>query len=273
MKAQPSIHQIPPSRIASIDVYSAGTRRHHVSALLELDVTESRMKLRQMKRSGIQGSFTGWIIKEIADTIRDHPEAAAFLAGRKSVVTFQDINVSTMVEKEVEGERVPLAMVIEKAGEKSIAEITGEIEKARKQEVSRNEWVLGRPPGFYMALYARLPGFVRRAIWNWMQRHPRVAYRQMGNVMVTSLSMLGKIHGWFIHKTVHPISFGIGAVIRKPWVIRNEVVIREILQMTVLLDHDVIDGAPMVRFINALAGRIEAGRGISNEPAAAYHSD
>lgn len=245
-----------------MDVYSAGTRRHHVSALLELDVTESRMKLREMKRAGIKGSFTGWIIKVIADTILEYPEAAAYLASKRRMVTFDDINISTMVEKAVEGKRVPLAMVIEKANEKSMVEITDELERARKLVVSRNEWVLGRAQGSRMALYARLPGVARRAVWNWMQRHPRLAYRQMGNVMVTSLSMLGRTHGWFIHKTVHPISFGIGAVIRKPWVTGNEITIREILQMTVLLDHDVIDGAPMVRFINTLAGRIEAGESI-----------
>ncbi len=31
------------------------------------------------------------------------------------------------------------------------------------------------------------------------------------------------------------------------------------LNMTILLDHDVMDGAPMVRFISALTKNIESG--------------
>jgi pyruvate/2-oxoglutarate dehydrogenase complex dihydrolipoamide acyltransferase (E2) component len=33
--------------------------------------------------------------------------------------------------------------------------------------------------------------------------------------------------------------------------------------MTVLLDHDVLDGAPMVRFLNSLNTSIENGAGLS----------
>ncbi len=245
-----------------MDVYSEGVRRHHVSALVEMDVTGSRGMLRQVKRGGLKVSFTGWIIKVIADTIVDHPQVAAFLVNKKKMVTFHDINVSTMVEKEVEGKKVPLALVIEKASEKSAEEITAELIRALERQASQEEWVLGKPPDRQMRFYARLPGLLRRAVWRWMHRHPHTAFRQMGNVMVTSLSMLGRTRGWFVHRTVHPVSFGIGAVSRKPWAVGNEVVVRDILQMTVLLDHDVTDGAPMVRFINDLVQRIERGYGL-----------
>jgi pyruvate/2-oxoglutarate dehydrogenase complex dihydrolipoamide acyltransferase (E2) component len=79
----------------------------------------------------------------------------------------------------------------------------------------------------------------------------------MGNAVVTSVGMMGLINGWFIHRSVHPVSFGIGSVIKKPSVVGDEIKIREILNMTVLLDHDVIDGAPMVRFLNDLTRIIE----------------
>jgi pyruvate/2-oxoglutarate dehydrogenase complex dihydrolipoamide acyltransferase (E2) component len=246
-----------------MDVYSAGTRRHHVSALLEIDVTGSREMLRKAKREGTKVSFTGWIIKVIADAIGDHPQVAAYLVNKKKMVTFPDINVSTMVEKEVEGNKVPLAMVIEKAHEKNVVDITAELTRAIERQTSSEEWVLGKPPDWRMSLYTLLPGPLRRALWRWMQHHPHTAFQQMGNVMVTSLSMLGRTRGWFIHRTIHPVSFGIGAVSRKPWAVGNEVVVRDILQMTVLLDHDVIDGAPMVRFINDLVQRIECGYGIN----------
>ena len=85
----------------------------------------------------------------------------------------------------------------------------------------------------------------------------------MGNVAVTSIGMIGKINGWFIHKSVHPVSFGVGSILKKPVVIDNEIKIREILNMTILVDHDVIDGAPMVRFLDDLTDYVENGKEIS----------
>ncbi|OQB58145.1 MAG: Dihydrolipoyllysine-residue acetyltransferase component of pyruvate dehydrogenase complex [Bacteroidetes bacterium ADurb.Bin145] len=87
----------------------------------------------------------------------------------------------------------------------------------------------------------------------------------MGNVAVTSVGMMGRINGWFIHKSVHPLSFGVGSVIKKPVVTDNEIKIREILNMTILVDHDVIDGAPMVRFLNDLTNYLETGKEINNQ--------
>ena len=37
---------IPRSRIATFDVFAAGMKKHHISAMLEFDVTESRKKPR-----------------------------------------------------------------------------------------------------------------------------------------------------------------------------------------------------------------------------------
>ena len=85
----------------------------------------------------------------------------------------------------------------------------------------------------------------------------------MGNVSITSPGMMGKVNGWFIHRSIHPISFGIGSILKKPTVVDSEIKIREILNMTILIDHDVIDGAPMVRFLKELTKQIETGPEIT----------
>lgn len=61
---------------------------------------------------------------------------------------------------------------------------------------------------------------------------------------------------------MHPVSFGVGSVIMKPVVAGNEIKPREILNMTILVDHDVIDGAPMVRFLGDLTDYLENGKEI-----------
>jgi len=81
----------------------------------------------------------------------------------------------------------------------------------------------------------------------------------MGNVAFTSIGMMGKVNGWFIPISVHPVCFGISSIIKKPSVIDDRIEIREILKMSVLIDHDVIDGAPMARLISDLSKNIENG--------------
>lgn len=259
MKRQFTWYKIPQSRIATFDVYSVGLLKHHISALLEFDVTDSRSKLRDLRRNGCRASLTAWLIKVLSNAIQQHPEVAGYKFSKKRLIVFNNINVSIAIEKELDGRKVPIPLVIERTNEKNISEISQEIEDAKNQTISKEDIVLKRKSKAYERFYYLLPGFFRKVIWRFMLRHPRIAYKNMGNVMITSLSMVGRINGWFIHKSVHPISLGVGSIIKKPVVINDEIKAREILHMTILMDHDVIDGAPMVRFIKDLTSYIEGG--------------
>ena len=251
--------KIPRSRIATFDVYSIGLKKHHISALLEFDVTDCRRQLSELRRAGTNISFNAFLVKAISQSLEKYPEASSFLHSKRKRITFRDHNISMLVEKQVGDEKVPLPVVLEKVNFKSAADITREIEDARGQAVTKEDVVLAQKPGIYERLYYHLPGFLRRAVWRYMLNHPRLAFSKMGNVAVTSVGMMGRINGWFIHRSIHPVSFGVGSVLQKPAVVDNEIRAREILNMTILIDHDVIDGAPMVRFLKELTRNIERG--------------
>ena len=59
------------------------------------------------------------------------------------------------------------------------------------------------------------------------------------------------------------LSFALGSIARKPGVVGEEIRIREYLSMTVLFDHDVTDGAPVVRFIQRLKELLEKSYGLN----------
>lgn len=254
--------KIVSTRIATFDIFEVGMGKHHISAMLEFDVTESRAKLRELRKKGVSVSFNAWLIKVIATVLNEYPEAAAYVYNRKKLIIFDDINVSLIVEKKTGDTKVPIPLVIEKADKKSAEEISGEIDDTRSQDLKKGDIVLKQQSSAYQRLYYHLPRFIRRLFWLLLLRNPKAAFRTMGNVSVTSVGMIGKVNGWFIHKSVHPISFGVGSVLMKPVIINSEVKPREILNMTVLVDHDVIDGAPMVRFLGDLTEYIEKGREI-----------
>jgi hypothetical protein len=83
--------QYPPSRQLTMDLGKIGCGKHHVKALLEVDVTEARQKIRQHRQAGKKIALTAWLIKVIADCAALHPLICGVnrLRGNK-VVVFND---------------------------------------------------------------------------------------------------------------------------------------------------------------------------------------
>jgi len=257
------IQKFPKTRIATVDIGGIGKQKHHVTGMLELDVTESRAKIHRHNQGHENKiSFTGWLISTIGSTVGQYDTAAAYLKGKRKLVIFDDINISMIIEKELEGQKVPIPLIIEKADKKSAEAITLEISAARDKILTGKDIVLRRKTSRMESFYYHLPGFLRRQVWRLLLKHPHLAFNKMGNVAFTSIGMMGKVNGWFIPTSVHPVCFGISSVIKKPVAINQNIEIREMLNLTILLDHDVMDGAPMARFIRDLSGNIENGKNL-----------
>jgi pyruvate/2-oxoglutarate dehydrogenase complex dihydrolipoamide acyltransferase (E2) component len=77
------------------------------------------------------------------------------------------------------------------------------------------------------------------------------------------VGMFGKGHsGWGITITPHSLGLVVGSIGWKPAVVEGRIEPREILNLTVLFDHDVVDGAPATRFVRRLVELIESGYGL-----------
>lgn len=255
------IQKFPFTRIATMDVCEMGKRKHHVTALLEIDVTGIREKIKLYnKEHNNKISFTAWLISVIGSTLKKYETATAYLAGKRKLIIFDDINISLIVEKNLNGQKIPIPLVIEKSNELSNEIITKKIADARNEKLTDKDIVLKKKTGRLEKLYYMLPGFARRYVWSYILSHPHFAFKKMGNVAFTSLGMMGgNVSGWFIPISVHPICFGVSSIIKKPAVVDNKIEIREILNMTILSDHDVIDGADIARFIKAFTENIQKG--------------
>lgn len=257
------VKEFPTSRIATIDVCNIGKRKHHIPILLEVDVSSSREKLKIYRKHHTNASFTAWLVKVISHTINQYREVAALRQGKKHLVLFNSVNVSFIVEKANKNHKIPIPLVVEQAEEKSIEDIHKQIAEAKNKPITDRDIVLHRPSSIFERLYYHLPAFARRLIWQILLNYPSWVFKSMGNVSITSLSASGSVNGWFIPITIHPICFGIGSVIKKPVARHEKVVVGEVLNITVIFDHDIVDGAPMARFIKQLSQNIENGLFLS----------
>jgi pyruvate/2-oxoglutarate dehydrogenase complex dihydrolipoamide acyltransferase (E2) component len=103
---------------------------------------------------------------------------------------------------------------------------------------------------------------MRGIVWKKIIESPFLTKKHMGTVMITSVGMIGKINGWVLPVSIHPLSFAVGSIIKKPGVVDGKIEIREYLFITAAVDHNVIDGAPAVRALAKLTKLVEQGESL-----------
>ena len=65
-----------------------------------------------------------------------------------------------------------------------------------------------------------------------------------------------------VQHAFHALTVAPGAVSRRPAFVGDRVEPREYLGVTLMFDHEVIDGAPMARFLQRLRELLESGYGL-----------
>lgn len=263
--------KFPAFRNPTIDVLEHGRKKHHIPLLLEIDVTEARGYLRQIKaESGQSLSFTAWVMACVGRAVSEHKHVHALRKGRRRLVLFDDVDISVLVERAVSGDgraqTLPLPTIIRKTNEKSVQTIHNEIRTAQETPLAKDEVQIGGGRRLSATrLFVRLPRLLRDLIvWRRLARDPFLAKKMMGTVVVTSAGDAGKGGGsaWGIPLGIHPLVVAVGGIARKPGVVGEAIAIREILSLTVLFDHDVTDGAPVARFVQTLKELLETGYGL-----------
>ncbi|HEX9618427.1 MAG TPA: 2-oxo acid dehydrogenase subunit E2 [Anaerolineales bacterium] len=99
-----------------------------------------------------------------------------------------------------------------------------------------------------------------------LRRDPTIVTSMAGTVGISSVGMFGKGHaGWGISTGSHVLDLVVGGTSRQLAEVDGRIEPREILSLTIIFDHDIIDGAPAARFTRRLVELIESGYGLDNE--------
>jgi pyruvate/2-oxoglutarate dehydrogenase complex dihydrolipoamide acyltransferase (E2) component len=261
-KAKHEIIQYPLSRIGTHDVGRIGLTKHHIAGLLEVDVTEVIRHVRKLRSDGKEISFFTWMVKAISNSISENRHIHALKGRGNSTVVFEDIDLSIMVEKLVDGTRVPLPLLIKKTNEKTAEAINAEVKKAQNQTImDESDYVMSENQlsSAVIRFYYMLPQRIRLFIMKRILKNPYRSKEMMGTAIITTVGTAGHISGWILPKTMHNLCFALGPIAKKPWVVSNKIEIRDILHLTVLIDHDLVDGVPAAQFVARLLNRLQKG--------------
>lgn len=263
MQKDYKIVPFPLIRQRIIDYQVEAARNHTIRGLFDVDVTDVRRAIRHYRKETGRGlSLTAYLIYVFSHTLIEYPELQGYLKGRKKLVIFADVDVNTIVERKIDGIPQATTYILRAADKKSLDEIFQELEDAKKS--TTGSAIAGDTrKSITRTVVEKMPRFARRLILRYiMSRNPGMRRKFFGTVGMSALAMFAGGNGYAIPITPHVLSLLVGGFGKKPWVVGDKVIPREVISLTLAMNHDIVDGAPGVRLMTELNKRILSGFGI-----------
>jgi pyruvate/2-oxoglutarate dehydrogenase complex dihydrolipoamide acyltransferase (E2) component len=228
-----------------------GREKHLIHGLFELDVTETRRAIRQYRASSGEGlSFMAYVVACLGRAVERHKSIQACRAWGEKIVLFDEVDVNTMFEVEVDGQKIIRPHILRAVNKKTAREIHAEIQAFQTSHAESRE-------SRFIEWFVLLPGGVRRMFLRLMFRNPRWLKEMNGTVALTSVGMFGKGGGWGLPVSNHTLQITLGGIATRPALVNGQLENRQMLCVTISFDHDLVDGAPAARFAQTLKDLVE----------------
>jgi pyruvate/2-oxoglutarate dehydrogenase complex dihydrolipoamide acyltransferase (E2) component len=219
----------------------AGRRIVPMIGLFQVDITTAR---RALAGTDPPLSLTAYVVACVARAAATHPEVHAYRDWRGRLVQHQHVDVQVLIEVPTSQGPFGLVHVIRDADIRDVAEISAEIRAIKADpSITGNGRLLdtlapalGRVPGLYRAMYAV------------MSRSHRV-HNAIGTVQVTALGMFADGGGFAIAPpSLASLAVIVGGISPSSVEVEGHIETIELLDVTVSIDHNVVDGGPATRF-------------------------
>ena len=251
------VRPFPSSRRLVTAAVRAGRRIVPMHGLFDVDVTTAR---RLLAWSDPPLSMTAFVVASLGRVAAAHPQVHAYRDWRGRLIEHRHVDVQTLIEVPTEHGPFGLVHVVRDADIRGVAEISAEL-RAVKAGTAGGHLLdtvapaLGRIPGLYRAMYAA------------MSRSRRVRLAT-GTAQVTAVGMFGGGGGFAIAPpTLASLVIVVGGLSRRPRAVGDRVEIRDVLDLTVTVDHNVVDGAPATRFAADLRRLMQTAAVLTRAPA------
>jgi pyruvate/2-oxoglutarate dehydrogenase complex dihydrolipoamide acyltransferase (E2) component len=237
---------------ASLDV---GRQQNNIQMLMEVDISEPRRIISEYRqKTGEKLSLTAYVVTCLARAVTEHPHLNAFRKG-KNLIILEDVTVSVLVERNIDGEIVPENLGIRTAQNKSYRQIHNEIRATQHQDGVGFGGLGG------MAWIRYIPGFLLKTFVRVASRSITMMDRY-GAVGVTAVGMFAsKNEAMWLLPLVGGATVGVavGGIVQRPCVHDGQIETKEHLCLTVTFNHEIVDGAPATRFLRRFSELLKSG--------------
>lgn len=234
---------------------SVGRAQSNIHTIVEVDISKPRRLIREIKeQTGKSPSLTAYVTTCLARAISDFPNLNGFRK-RRRLILLDDVTISVLVEREINGEIVPENLGIRAAQSKTYWQIHDEIRAVQNRAGSS----LGELAGITWLRF--IPRFLLRTFVKIASKNIRMMERY-GAVGVTAVGMFGKKNqALWLMPIVGGATVGVavGGIVKRPCVSDGQLESREHLCLTITFNHDIVDGAPAARFVKRFSELLMSG--------------
>lgn len=228
----------------------AGRRIPSVHGLLQVDITEAK---RQLRSYDPPLSLSAYVVACAARAAARHPDVHAYKDWRGRLVVPSYVDVGVLLETPTPTGPLPMGHVLRDAHVRKVADLSAEIRSVQadpaKTSSAKRVWsadALARIPVVVPLLF--------RVI-----RRTRRLHKESGTLGVSSIGMFGHGGGFALGiLTLHTVGITVGGMTERPWVVDGRIQVRTVLDLTITVDHGIVDGAPAARFGAALRDLLES---------------
>ena len=243
------------NRNVVLDILAEGRRKNIIHLFFEVDATAARAQIASnVSESGETVSITSYTASILARCVAANPRMHAYRHKGGDLVMFDDVDLSIMIEREIDGELLPLPYIVRGANKKDFFAVDRELKHAKTAPLFDDG-----PLSALEAQFFALPRMFRKLVWYFARSDAHLFRELAGTVGVTSIGMHASGRVFVLPITPMTLTLAIGAISSVPVFVDGIVVERESLQLTISADHDVIDGAPLLRFVGTLKTSLEHG--------------
>lgn len=245
------VRGFPSNRRLVTAAMRAGRRRVPMYGLVEVDVTKANGLLAAGRP---RATLTAFIIASVARAAAAHPDVHAYRNWRGQLVTHHHVDVGTMVEIPTRQGLFAVPCTLRDADIRSVPDLTAELHhlKHEPSASSSARWAERAGP-----VVTHIPGAVP-AMYAAMARSVTLRQR-VGTVAVTAVGMFAGGGGFGLTPlTLMSLEVVVGGMSQRPRVADGQIQVRDVLDLTLIIDHNVVDGAPATRFSAELRDLIES---------------
>jgi pyruvate/2-oxoglutarate dehydrogenase complex dihydrolipoamide acyltransferase (E2) component len=231
---------------------AVATEKTTIHAITEVDISKPRFFMEgHQQRTGEKLSLTAYIITCLSHAITETPELNSFRKGRKLIV-LEDVTVNVLIERNLNGEKIPEPIGIQAAQLKTYRQIHDEIRDAQRRNDNRlgsltgSEWIRFIPSFLFKV-------FIRAA------SHNIHMMKRYGVVSVTAVGMFASGALWFVPLGGATVLVTVGSIVKRPVFKDGQIEEKEFLCLTISFDHEIVDGAPAARFVKQFSSLISSG--------------
>jgi hypothetical protein len=144
---------------------------------------------------------------------------------------------------------------------RDVADLSAELHGVKSAPFPRHRRAAER----LLPIATRVPGVIG-TFYALLGRSVRLRQRS-GTVTVTAIGMFAQGGGFALTPlTLMSLQVVVGGISERPHVVKDQVEIRSILDLTVSIDHNVVDGGPAARFGAELRRQIESAEVLNPDP-------